>query len=129
VIFDRLAKYTHFFSLSHLFKYSTVATAFMETIQKIHGSQKIILSDRDPIFTGHFWTELFVRCGAWLSSCFIGLCFQPCLYPMKTVHTRILYTPPCGGVVGGDYPPCGVHGKVGPQHGFGGQAPKGKIAL
>jgi hypothetical protein len=64
VIFDRLAKYTHFFSLSHPFKSSTVATTFMETIQKIHGSQKIILSDRDPIFTGHFWTELFVRCGA-----------------------------------------------------------------
>jgi hypothetical protein len=34
-----------------------------------------------------------VGCGAWLSSCFIGICFQPCLYPMQTVHPRILYTP------------------------------------
>jgi hypothetical protein len=37
VIFDRLTKYTHFCALSHPFKASTVATAFMETVQKIHG--------------------------------------------------------------------------------------------
>ena len=56
VIIDRLIKYTHFFALSHPFKASTIATAFMETIQKLHGSPKIIVSDRDPIFTEHFWT-------------------------------------------------------------------------
>ena len=32
---------------------------FMETIQKIHGNPKIIVSDRDPIFTGIFWAEFF----------------------------------------------------------------------
>ena len=56
VIVDRLTKYTHFCALSHPFKASIVATAFMETVQKLHGSPKIIVSDRDPIFTGHFWT-------------------------------------------------------------------------
>jgi hypothetical protein len=56
VIVDRLTKYTHFCALSHPFKSSTVSTAFMETVQKLHGSPKIIVSDRDPIFTGHFWT-------------------------------------------------------------------------
>jgi hypothetical protein len=56
VIFDRLAKYAHFCALSHPLKASTVATAFMETVQKLHGSPKIIVSDKDPIFTGHFWT-------------------------------------------------------------------------
>jgi hypothetical protein len=40
----------------HPFKASTFATAFMETIQNLHGSPKIIVSDRDPIFTRHFWT-------------------------------------------------------------------------
>jgi hypothetical protein len=54
VIVDRLNKYTHFCAHSHPFKASTVATAFMETIQNLHGSPKIIVSDRDPIFTGHF---------------------------------------------------------------------------
>jgi hypothetical protein len=56
VIVDRITKYTHFCALSHPFKASTVATTFMETVQKLHGSPKIIVSDRDPIFTGHFWT-------------------------------------------------------------------------
>jgi hypothetical protein len=56
VIVDRLTKYAHFCALSHPFKASTVATAFMETVQKLHGNPKIIVSDRDPIFIGHFWT-------------------------------------------------------------------------
>jgi hypothetical protein len=56
VIDDRLNKYAHFCALSYPFKASTVATTFMETIQKVHGNTKIIVSDRDPIFTGHFWT-------------------------------------------------------------------------
>jgi hypothetical protein len=67
VIVDRLTKYTHFCALSHPFKASTVATAFMETVQKLHGSPKIIVSDRDPIFTGHFWTELFSCLGTQLA--------------------------------------------------------------
>jgi hypothetical protein len=67
VIVDRLTKYAHFCALSHLFKSSTVATVFIETIQKLHGSPKIILSDRDPIFTGHFWTELFSCLGTQLA--------------------------------------------------------------
>ena len=54
VVFDRLTKYAHFCALSHPFKASTVFTAFMETIQKLHGNPKIIVSDRDPIFTGNF---------------------------------------------------------------------------
>jgi hypothetical protein len=67
VIVYRLTKYAHFCALSHPFKASTVATAFMETVQKLHGSPKIIVSDRDPIFTGHFWTELFSCLGTQLA--------------------------------------------------------------
>jgi hypothetical protein len=54
VIVDRLTKYTHFFALSCPFKASTVSTAFMEIVQKLHGIPKIIVSDRYPIFTRHF---------------------------------------------------------------------------
>jgi hypothetical protein len=32
----------------------------METIQKLHGVPKIIVSERDPIFTGNYWTEYFL---------------------------------------------------------------------
>jgi hypothetical protein len=67
VIVDRLTKYAHFCALSHPFKASTVSTAFMETVQKLHGSPKIIVSDRDPIFTGHFWTKLFSCLGTQLA--------------------------------------------------------------
>ena len=59
VVVDKLTKYAHFCALSHPFKSSTVATAFMETIQKLHGNPNIIISDRDPIFTRNIWTRLF----------------------------------------------------------------------
>jgi hypothetical protein len=67
VVVDRLTKYAHFFSISHPFKSSIVATKFMETVQKIHGVPKIIVSDRDPFFTGNFWTELFSCFGTQLA--------------------------------------------------------------
>jgi hypothetical protein len=67
VIVDILTKYAHFCALSHPFKASTAATTFMETVQKLHGSPKIIVSDRDPIFTGNFWTGLFSSLGTQLA--------------------------------------------------------------
>jgi len=67
VVVDRLTKYAHFCALSHPFKSNTVVTAFMETIQKLHGNPKIVVSDRDPIFTGTFWTELFSCLGTQLA--------------------------------------------------------------
>ena len=60
VVVDRLTKYAHFCALSHPFKANTVATTFMETIQKLHGNPKIIVSDRNPIFTGIFGQNYFL---------------------------------------------------------------------
>ena len=59
VVVDRLTKYAHFCFLSHPFSASTVAAAFINTVQKLHGSPKIIVGDRDPIFTKKNCTELF----------------------------------------------------------------------
>ena len=67
VVVDILTKYAHFCALSHPFKASIVYTTFMETIQKLHGNPKIIVSDRDPIFTINFWTELFSCLGTQLA--------------------------------------------------------------
>lgn len=39
----------------------------METIQKLHGVPRIIVSDKDPIFTGNVWTELFSCLGTQLT--------------------------------------------------------------
>ena len=56
VVVDRLTKYAHFCAPSHPFNSSIVTTTFMEIVQKLHGTPKIIVSDIDPIFTGNFWT-------------------------------------------------------------------------
>ena len=67
VTVDRLAKYGHFCALSHPFEASRVATTSMETIQKLHGNLKIIVSDRGSIFIGNFWTKLFSCLGTQLA--------------------------------------------------------------
>src|ERR1700728_4251008 len=67
VVVDRLTKYAHFCELSHPFKASTIATAFIEIIQKFHGNPKIIVSDKYPIFTRNFCMELFSCLGTQLA--------------------------------------------------------------
>ena len=67
VVVDRLTKYAHFCAISHEFKESTVSTTFMDTIQKLHGNPRVIVSDGDPIFTGNFWTDLFSCMGTQLA--------------------------------------------------------------
>ena len=67
VVVDRLTKYAHFCALSHPFKESTVSTTLVETIQNLHGNPKIIVSDRDPIFIGNFWTKIFYYLGTQLA--------------------------------------------------------------
>jgi hypothetical protein len=67
MVVDTLTKYAHFCALSHPFNASTVAISFVEIVQKLHGTPKIIVSDKDPIFTRNFWTELFSCLGTQLA--------------------------------------------------------------
>ena len=39
----------------------------MDTVQNLHGTPQIIVSDIDPIFTGNFWLELFSCLGTQLA--------------------------------------------------------------
>jgi hypothetical protein len=64
--------------------------------------------------------------------------FQPCLYPMKYLHPRSMYTLPRGGVQRGGTPSTGFEGlspqmgglgASGPPMGVRGEAPEEKIAL
>jgi IS30 family transposase len=66
VVVDRLTKYAHFISLSHPYTAAEVAQLFLENIFKLHGLPKVILTDRDPIFTSSVWQSLFKVMGVQL---------------------------------------------------------------
>jgi hypothetical protein len=59
VVVDLLTKYAHFVALRHPFSASGVAKAFFHNVYRLHGLPCAIISDRDRIFTSHFWSELF----------------------------------------------------------------------
>ncbi|GKB48139.1 ty3-gypsy retrotransposon protein [Tanacetum coccineum] len=67
VVVDRFSKYAHFAALPTSFNAHQVAKVFMDTVVKHHGIPKTIMSDRDPIFFGKFWTQLFKLSGTQLN--------------------------------------------------------------
>lgn len=56
---DKFSKFAHFIPMLHPFNASTVARLFLDNIYRLHGMPSHIISDRDHIFTGSFWRELF----------------------------------------------------------------------
>jgi hypothetical protein len=52
--------------------------------------------------------------------------FQPCLYPMKYLHPRSMYTLPRGGVQRGGTPSAGSGGAI-PPGGLGASGPPGRV--
>ena len=52
-VVDRFSKHAHFVPLSHPYTAMSVAKAFFEGIVRLHGFPNSIVSDRDPVFTGH----------------------------------------------------------------------------
>ncbi len=63
---DRLTKYAQFIPLAHPFSAIDVARVFMDTVFKLHECTKSIVTDRDKIFTSHFWRKLFKLLGTQL---------------------------------------------------------------
>jgi hypothetical protein len=62
-VVDRFSKHAHFIALSHPYTATIVAKAFFKAIVRLHGFPRSIMSDRDPVFTGHMWKDLFKRAG------------------------------------------------------------------
>lgn len=53
--------------LKHPFNASKVAEVFLDNIYKLHGMPRLIISDRDPIFTSLFWKILVSKTGSQLN--------------------------------------------------------------
>ena len=58
VVVDRLTKFVHFVPLSHPYTAAKVANLYLQHVFKLHGMPATIVSDRNPMFTSHFWQEL-----------------------------------------------------------------------
>ncbi|KAF0921012.1 hypothetical protein E2562_038000 [Oryza meyeriana var. granulata] len=65
-VVDRFSKYAHFIALGHPYTASSVARAFFADIVRLHGFPASIVSDRDPVFTGNVWRDLFKLAGVQL---------------------------------------------------------------
>jgi hypothetical protein len=63
VVVDKLSKYAHFLALTHPYSAKQVVITFVDNIFKLHGLPKVMVSDRDPVFTSHLWQELFKLVG------------------------------------------------------------------
>lgn len=63
VVVNKFSKYAYFLPLTHPFTAESVANAFMRNIYKLHSMPKVIISDRDKIFTSLFWEHLFTKSG------------------------------------------------------------------
>jgi hypothetical protein len=64
VVVDKFTCYAHFIPLRHPFTAARVATAYLDHVFKLHGLPKVMISDRDPIFTSKFWQALFTQLGS-----------------------------------------------------------------
>ncbi|WOG95792.1 hypothetical protein DCAR_0415120 [Daucus carota subsp. sativus] len=67
VIVDKLTKYAHFVAISHPYTAVIVAQKVLDTVVKLHGPPKCIISDRDTVFISTFWKELFNTMGTKLN--------------------------------------------------------------
>ncbi|KAH9753009.1 Endonuclease [Citrus sinensis] len=63
VVVDRYNKYATFIAVPIDCKADEASRLFVKHIMKLWGVPKNIVSDRDPWFTGRFWTELFKMLG------------------------------------------------------------------
>lgn len=59
MVIDKFTKFAKFIPLSHPFSALTVAQAFLTNVYEVFGMPKVIISDRDRIFTSALWQELF----------------------------------------------------------------------
>ena len=67
VIVDRLTKSAHFLAVRMTFTLEELCRLDIREIVRLHGVLVSIVSDRDPIFTTHFWKSFQKAMGTQLS--------------------------------------------------------------
>ena len=67
VFVDKLSKMVHYAPCTTTVDAPSLAKIFFREVVRLHGVPKVIISDRDPRFTSHFWTALWKELGTKLS--------------------------------------------------------------
>ena len=67
MVVDRLTNFSHLFFVTSSFSAAQVSDLFFKEIFKLHGLPKSIVSDKDGIFMGTFWKEIFRLVGTHLN--------------------------------------------------------------
>ena len=63
VVVDRLTKQALFIPTTKSMAAPHVASLFLQHVVRVHGLPETLVSDRDPVFTSHFWRRLLELCG------------------------------------------------------------------
>jgi hypothetical protein len=66
VFVDKFTKMVHYAATTTTCTADQVARIFFDTVVRLHGIPKHIISDRDRRFTSRFWRELWTLCGTQL---------------------------------------------------------------
>ena len=84
---DRLSKIVHFAPCTKEISAEKYAQFFIYHVFKHHGLWEVIISDRDPRFTGRFWKELFQKLRTDLR---FNMAFHPRTVGQSKVTIRVL---------------------------------------
>ena len=60
---DRLTKQAHLIPTTKSMADPSVAALFLQNVVRVDGLPDTLVSDRDPVFTSHFWRRLLELCG------------------------------------------------------------------